>query len=191
LKPSNSIILASGSPRRKQILSEAGIIFEVKTKPTPETFPKSLPIDQIAQYLAQAKANAFSDELSNHIIIAADTIVVMGDIVLGKPANFEEAFSMLKMLSGNTHEVITGVCILSTNKMDVFSDRTKVTFRNLSDDEIVYYINNYQPFDKAGSYGIQEWIGQIGIENISGSYYNVMGLPIHLVYQKLQSFLPN
>lgn len=112
-------------------------------------------------------------------------------MVLGKPATFDDAFDMLKMLSGKSHEVITGVCILSRNRVECFSDTTNVTFRCLSEEEITYYISHYKPFDKAGSYGIQEWIGQIGIEKISGSYYNVMGLPIHLVYQKLQAFLEN
>jgi septum formation protein len=184
-----SIILASGSPRRKQILSEAGIIFEVKTKPTPENYPSSLPVNQIAQYLAELKALAFADEIQDKTIIAADTIVVLNDNVLGKPSNFDEAYTMLKMLSGKEHEVITGVCILSTDKKEVFSDSTKVIFRELAEDEILHYINEYKPFDKAGGYGIQEWIGQIGIEKISGSYYNVMGLPIHLLYQKLQRFI--
>lgn len=190
IKP-DTIILASGSPRRQQLLKEAGIFFTVRTKPTDESFPEDMSVYQVPEFLARKKAFAFLDELSSdQLIIAADTVVVHRNEILGKPSSPEEAFSMLKRLSGQSHEVITGVCLLSKICEEHFSDRTTVCFRPLSDKQINYYLAGYNPYDKAGSYGIQDWIGLIGVEKISGSYFNVMGLPVHLIYEKLRKLQP-
>jgi len=190
IKP-DTIILASGSPRRKQLLTEAGIFFTVRTKPTDESFPEDMNVYQVAEFLARKKAAAFLDELAcDQLIIAADTVVIHNNEILGKPSSPEEAFHMLKRLSGQTHEVITGVCLLGKNHEEHFSDRTTVSFRILSDKQINYYLSGYNPYDKAGSYGIQEWIGLIGVEKITGSYFNVMGLPVHLIYESLRKLQP-
>ena len=183
--PTN-IVLASASPRRQQLLKEAGFHFDVILKEVDETFPTHLKKEQVALFLASKKAAAYDEEVTNgKIIITADTIVCSGDLILGKPANFEEAKSMLETLSGLTHEVITAVCIRNKSKTLCFHATTAVTFRQLSDDEIIYYITNYKPYDKAGAYGIQEWLGLVAISKIYGSYHNVVGLPVNEVYEKL------
>ena len=180
------VILASGSPRRQLFFKELGIDFEIRLKPVKEEFPLRLRHFEISDYLSQLKALPFKDELNNNdILITSDTIVWHKNQALGKPLNHEEAFQMLKSLSNTTHEVITSVCFTTKTTQKTINDTTKVTFKELSDDEINYYINTCKPFDKAGAYGIQEWIGQIGVTKIEGSYFNVMGLPVHLVYQTL------
>jgi len=183
-----ALILASKSPRRQQLLKEAGYGFGIKTIDVEETYPDHLLIADVPSYLASKKAKALLPEINQEIVIASDTIVVCDEQVLGKPKDHQEASKMLQLLSGRTHQVITGVCLLSKEKEITFSDTTAVTFKNLTQDEIDYYIANYQPFDKAGSYGIQEWIGMIGITNISGSYFTVMGLPVHRLYEELDNF---
>lgn len=185
-----TIILASQSPRRKELLS--GIINDFKTevRSVDEVFPDGLTNGEIAVYLSELKAQAFKEDVQQEeIVITADTIVCIGNKVLGKPKDKTEAIKMLKELSGNTHEVLTGVTFLSSNKKYSFYDKTLVTFYELSDEEIEFYIDNCQPFDKAGSYGIQEWIGYIGIKEMKGDYYNVMGLPLHLLYRNLNKFI--
>lgn len=184
------IILASQSPRRQKLMRDAGFEFEVKTKSgIEEVFPQGLKKEEIAKHLAKLKAHAFAEELSEHtIIITADTIVWQKGEVLGKPESKQEAFRMIKRLSGKKHWVITGVCITSVEKQKLFHSSAKVYFDKLTDEEINYYIENYKPYDKAGAYGIQEWIGHIGIEKIKGSYFNVMGLPIHQLYKEIKQF---
>jgi len=184
------IILASQSPRRQQLMRDAGFEIEVKTKDgIEEVFPEGLTKNQIAEHLAKIKADAFAEELKeDNIIITADTIVWHKRKVLGKPENPEQAFKMIKSLSGKKHWVITGVCITAKEKQVVFHVSTEVFFAKLTDEEINYYIENYKPYDKAGAYGIQEWIGHIGIEKIKGSYFNVMGLPIQRLYRELKQF---
>ena len=188
LKLNNPLILASNSPRRKQLMHDIGFEFIVKTKETDESFSENIPLIEVPIYLAEKKANAFKNELKNEIIITADTVVIIGDEILNKPADEKEAFEMLSLLSGRKHEVITGVCLLSENKKVLFSDLTEVFFKVLSKQEIIFYINKYKPFDKAGSYGAQEWMGMVAIEKIIGSYFNVMGLPVHKVYEELIKF---
>jgi len=183
------IILASQSPRRKQILQEAGIEFEIRTKDTPENFPDNIPKHDVPVYLAKKKAQAFLSELNkDEIIITADTVVIIDNEVLNKPANKEEAIQMLQKISGRMHEVVTGVCISSLDKQESFSDLTKVYFLPMSLTDIEFYVDNFKPFDKAGSYGIQEYIGYIGIEKIDGSYFNVMGLPVHKIIPILRKY---
>lgn len=183
------VILASGSPRRYELLTQLGIPFKVKVKEVKEMYPAHLQAKEITNYLATLKANAFTNELEkDEILLTADTIVWHKKRALEKPKTKEEAFKMLRELSGKTHRVITSVCIKSTEKQVVFSEVTKVTFKKLLDEEIHFYINKYQPFDKAGSYGIQEWIGYIGITKIKGSYFNVMGLPTQKLYSALTHF---
>jgi len=181
------IILASKSPRRQELLRGLGIPFEIRTKEIDENFPNTVDASDVASFLAQKKAEAF--ELSiDEILITSDTAVLLTNRILNKPQNTEEAIEMLKSLSGKTHKVCTGVCIKSIEKEVLFSDFTSVTYKPLSTDEIEYYIKHFKPFDKAGSYGIQEWIGFIGIEKIEGCYYNVMGLPLSKLYQELLDF---
>lgn len=183
------LILVSKSPRRKALLQEMGIQFEARTKPTEESYPKELQGAEIAEFLAHKKALALADEISeNEIILSSDTVVWCDNTSLEKAKNEEEAAQMLRFLSGKTHQVITGVCLLSMAKTEIFSDTVEVTFKKLTESEIKYYIQTSKPFDKAGAYGIQEWIGMIGISEIEGSYFTVMGLPTHLVYQRLQYF---
>jgi len=184
------IILASQSPRRKDLMKELGLKFEVKTKEgIDESYPKTLKKEQIAVFLADHKAKSFEEEIhEDTIIITADTIVCINDEVLNKPKDYDEAVHMLDILSGHEHQVVTGVCIKSFSRTVTFSASTKVFFKHLTEEEIDYYIEKYKPYDKAGSYGIQEWIGYIGIEKIEGSYFNVMGLPVQKIYEELQKF---
>ncbi len=182
------IILASNSPRRKELLSGLGINYEVKTLPgIEETYPDTLKDEEIPLYIAKEKADAYRDVMQpDELIITADTIVWLDGIVMGKPKDVEDARQMLRTLSGRTHQVITGVCLTTTAFQKSFSTVTDVTFAELSDTEIDYYIRTYKPVDKAGSYGIQEWIGFIGVQKISGSYFNVMGLPVQRLYTELK-----
>ncbi|MFD1162531.1 Maf-like protein [Hwangdonia seohaensis] len=180
------IILASASPRRQAFFKGLGLDFEIRLKPIKEEYPPRLTHFEISNYLAQLKALPFKKELKpNDILITSDTIVWHNNQALGKPRNEDEAFSILKALSNTTHEVITSVCFTSSNYEKTIHNITKVSFKDLTDNEILYYIKNYKPFDKAGAYGIQDWIGQIGVTKIEGSYFNVMGLPVHAVYKTL------
>ena len=180
------IILASGSPRRQSFFEEMGIPFEIKLKPVKEIFPKHLNRSEITDYLAELKSRAFEGELDpKDILITSDTIVWHKGTALGKPADPAQAMEMLKSLSDRTHEVITSVTFTTNHKKKTINSTTKVTFRELSKDEIDYYITNFHPLDKAGAYGIQEWIGLVGITKVEGSYFNVVGLPTHLVYENL------
>jgi len=180
------IILASGSPRRQEFFNKLDLDFEIRLKPVKEKYPNRLTYYEISNYLAKLKALPFEGELkTNDILITSDTIVWHKNTALGKPHDEDEAFSILKSLSGTTHEVITSVCFTTTTFEKTLYNITKVTFKELLDKEINFYIKTYKPFDKAGAYGIQEWIGQIGVTKIEGSYFNVMGLPTHLVYKTL------
>lgn len=184
------IILASASPRRQAFFKGLGLDFEIRLKPVKEEYPPRLTHFEISNYLAQLKALPFKAELKpNDILITSDTIVWLNNTALGKPRNEDEAFAILKALSNATHEVITSVCFTTTTSEKTIHNITKVTFKNLSDEEINYYIKTYKPFDKAGAYGIQDWIGQIGVSKIEGSYFNVMGLPIHVVYKTLNDMV--
>jgi septum formation protein len=180
-----NIILASGSPRRQQFLRDLDIPFTIQLKEVDEIYPQHLQSNEITEYLADLKANAFSELNENDLLITSDTIVWLDNKALGKPKDSEDAFDMLSQLSGKKHQVITSVSIKGKNFQKMISDTTDVYFKKLSTEEINYYINTYQPFDKAGSYGIQEWIGFIGIESIKGSYFNVMGLPVQKLYKEL------
>ncbi|TAF59859.1 MAG: septum formation protein Maf [Flavobacterium sp.] len=181
-----SIILASGSPRRQQFFKDLDLDFEIRLKDVEEVFPNTLKAEEITNYLSILKANAFEGELQdNDLLITSDTIVWHKNCPLGKPKDAQEAFEILKSLSNNTHEVITSVCFKTKNKTEVISETTKVTFNALSDEAIQYYLDKYQPFDKAGAYGIQEWIGFIGVSKIEGSYTNVMGMPTDKVFDYL------
>ncbi len=182
------IILASKSPRRQMILTEVGIDFVVKPVDILEDPYVNLPIDEIAQHIAEQKAKQFPYLHKDEIVLAADTTVIVNDTILGKPQNREEAELMLSSLSGKSHHVTTGVCMKDWKKVMSFSDTTLVQFKPLTNKEIEYYIEKYEPYDKAGAYGIQEWIGMIGISRIEGSYFTVMGLPIHKVYEALMKF---
>ncbi len=180
------LILASGSPRRQHFLKELNLEFEIRLKEIDENYPSHLKEEEITDYLAILKAKSFIEELKqDDILITADTIVWLDGKAIGKPKNHEEAKKMLASLSGKTHKVISSFCLTTVNKQIVKSDTTFVKFSKLTEFEIDYYINNYHPFDKAGSYGIQEWIGYIGIEKIEGSYFNVMGFPIHKFYHEI------
>lgn len=182
----HKIILASGSPRRQQFLKELDIDFEIRLKEIEEIYPNHLQAEEITDFLAKLKANTFENELKdNEILITSDTIVWLKNKALGKPNNASHALKMLTEMSGKTHEVITSVCIKTNQKEIVFHDKTSVTFASLTSQEIEYYLKNYKPFDKAGSYGIQEWIGLVAIEKIEGSYANVVGLPTHKLYSEL------
>jgi septum formation protein len=185
----HKIILASASPRRQDFLTALGIPFEIRLKEVEEVFPSTLKREQITDYLSVLKAKPFLNELKkDEILITSDTIVWLGNQALGKPKNREEAFAMLKLLSGRMHEVITSICLSSSKKQFIEYDITKVFFKEFSDQEINFYVDKYQPFDKAGSYGIQEWIGLIGVTKIEGSYFNVMGLPTEKLYTSLKEF---
>ena len=184
------IILASGSPRRRELLEGLGLHFTVKCiDGIDESYPESLPAEETALFIAKKKSEAYKGLTdSGHLIITADTVVVCNDMVLGKPSDKNEAKKMLNMLSGKTHQVITGVTLATKEKTVSFSVSTDVRFTTLDKKEIEYYVDKYRPLDKAGAYGIQEWIGYVGVEYISGSYYNVMGLPIQRLYQELKKF---
>jgi len=184
-----NIILASKSPRRQNLLKELGFDFEIKTKEVEEIYPKELKKEEVAIFLSELKANAFKEEVKeNDLVITSDTIVCLRDEIIGKPKDRDDAIKMLGKLSGSKHEVITAVTLLSQNKQHTFYDVTAVYFKPLTIAEIEYYIDKYEPFDKAGSYGIQEWIGYIAIEKIDGSYFNVMGLPVKRVYDEIIQF---
>ncbi|MDL2208056.1 Maf-like protein [Parabacteroides sp. OttesenSCG-928-O15] len=184
------IILASNSPRRKELLGGLNLDFEVRIIPDiDESYPEEMPVEAIAGYVAQKKAEAYLPTLADEeLLITADTIVSLGGKILGKPADREDAIRMLGELSGHQHEVITGVCVYTREKQLTFSVTSTVRFGTLTEEEITYYVDNYRPYDKAGAYGIQEWIGYIAVEAIQGSFYNVMGLPIQRLYQELKSF---
>ena len=180
------IILASGSPRRQQFFKDLDLDFEIRLKEVEEIYPPTLKAAEITNFLAELKANAFENELSpNEILITSDTIVWQNEKALGKPKNYDDAFQILKSLSNATHEVITSVCFKTMHSSETIHEITRVTFSELSDDAIHYYLKKYEPFDKAGAYGIQEWIGLIGIAKIEGSYSNVVGLPTERVYNYL------
>ena len=184
------IILASNSPRRKELLAGIDIPFEVRViDGIDESYPDTLPTKDIAEYISKKKSAAYRQTMtSDELVITADTIVVLGLQVMGKPKDANEACSMLRQLSGQTHQVITGVTLTTTERQISFSVETDVTFKVLSDEEIEYYVSHYRPFDKAGAYGIQEWIGHIGVTGMSGSYFNVMGLPVQRIYEALKTF---
>lgn len=221
---SRPLILASSSPRRQYLMREAGFTFEIEKPDVDESFPDPLPVDQVARYLALKKAEYFRRNLHNEVIVTADTVVILENKILNKPADKAEAISMLTSLSGNTHLVMTGVCILSAEKEESFDDTTEVTFKKLTSEEIEFYVDNYKPYDKAGAYGAQDClpagvnpcsteeidflesinrsdiinktftatqagIGMVAIDKIVGSYFNVMGLPIHRVYTELKKFI--
>ncbi len=185
-----NIILASKSPRRQSLLAEMGYEFSVHTHDIVEDYPETLPKAQVPEYLSLKKANAFTEEElpKDYLIIASDTVVIVDDKILGKPRDYNDAKDMLRSLSGKTHQVVSGVTLRSANKIDTFSAVSNVTFAELSDEEIDFYLEKYKPFDKAGAYGVQEWIGFIGVKSLEGSFYNVMGLPTHLLYQHLKKF---
>jgi septum formation protein len=179
------IILASNSPRRKELLAMANIPFEVRCKSVPEVHPPGIAPHSVPQHLAQRKAKALQNEITDEIVIGADTVVILNNQIFEKPSSENEAIEMLLKLSGKTHEVVTGVCMFSHQKEVNFSSLTKVSFNELSLSEIEYYVRQFKPFDKAGSYACQEWIGAIGIAGFEGDYFNVVGLPINKVYQVL------
>ncbi|MDD2675181.1 MAG: Maf-like protein [Flavobacterium sp.] len=183
-----TLILASGSPRRQQFFKDLDLDFEIRLKEIEEIYPPELKAHEITNYLAELKASAFEGELKpNEILITSDTIVWHNNTALGKPKDEHDAFKILKSLSNATHEVITSVCFKTNEKVEILYEITKVTFNELSDESIRYYLENYKPFDKAGSYGIQEWIGFIGVSKIEGSYANVMGMPTDKVYEYLNN----
>jgi len=183
------LVLASGSPRRKQLLEEAGFWFEVRPIDIDESFPSELSVESVASYIAEKKANAAQNFIQgDEILLTADSVVVLGDKIFNKPIDFNDAYRMLAHLSGKTHIVYTGVCLRDKNKELIFTGKSLVSFRDLIDSEVRWYINKYKPFDKAGSYAVQEWIGLCKISNIEGSYANIMGLPTDLVYEALRNF---
>ena len=181
------VILASGSPRRRELMAGLGVNYEVRILPdVDESYPDTLQGEEIPLYIAKEKADAYIPMMQpDELIITADTIVWLDGKVLGKPRDREDALQMLRTMSGRTHEVFTGVCITTTDWQRSFTAQTEVRFATLSEDEIIYYVDNFKPMDKAGAYGVQEWIGFIGVENISGSYYNIMGLPVQRLYKEL------
>ena len=184
------LVLASQSPRRRELLKGLDVEFSTCSVDADESFPADLKGADAVQYICKAKADAYRPQLNdNTIAITADTVVILDDKIIGKPKSREEAFSMIRSLSGRVHEVITAVCIFSKEKCKEFYASTEVHFSDITDEEIEYYIAKYKPFDKAGSYGVQEWIGYIGIEKIVGSYFNVMGLPVKRLYDELKTFI--
>ncbi len=185
------ILLASKSPRRHQLLRDSGFHFTYVDIDAEESFPEHLQKNGVCEYLAAHKASHFTGDIGDKVLVTADTIVVLENEVINKPENENHAFEMLRKLSGNMHEVFTGVCIKNDSKLEVFSERSEVYFHTLSDEEIWYYIKNYQPFDKAGSYGVQDWMGYVGVKKINGCFYNVMGFPVSSFYRKMQTFMLN
>jgi len=184
-----NLILASKSPRRRELLAGLGLSFEQIVKEVEEIYPEGLPPTEVPGYLAGLKAEQFEGEIDDHtLVIAADTIVCIDEEILGKPKDYHDAYRMLTRLSGHKHQVATGVCLFSNKKTRTFTVLTDVYFKNLTHEEIDYYIVNYQPFDKAGAYGIQEWIGFVATERIEGSFFNVMGLPVQRLYKELLQF---
>lgn len=185
-----NIVLASKSPRRQELLKGIGIEFSILTKDVDESYPSRLPLADVAPFLSLKKAKAFEDQElpENYMVITADTVVIAENEILGKPKDKEDAFRMLKLLSGKTHRVVTGVTVHTKETSKTFSVTSKVTFDELDNQEIEYYIDNYKPYDKAGAYGIQEWIGYVGVCGVEGSYFNVMGLPTHKLYEVLKKF---
>lgn len=183
------IILASNSPRRKELLRGLDIAFDVRVQlDIAETYPESAAPADVAGYISREKANAYKDTITEHeLIITADTVVIVGNEILGKPANNDEAKEMLRKISGRKHQVVTGVCLTTTEKQHCFSVSTDVTFKNLTEKEIEYYVETYSPLDKAGAYGIQEWIGYVGVTALEGSYFNVMGLPVQRIWEELNN----
>ena len=184
------IILASKSPRRQELLRGMGVDFEILTKETDERFPSDMPLDEVPKYLSLQKSLAFTDDElpADYLLITSDTVVICEGEILGKPKDREDAARMLQLLSGKTHHVVTGVTVRSAEKIESFAVRSNVTFAQLDADEINYYIEHCKPYDKAGAYGIQEWIGYVGISGLEGSFYNVMGLPTRRLYQCLKGF---
>lgn len=182
-----NIILASKSPRRSQLLEMAGIPFTIRTREVEEVYPPELPAAEVAAYLAELKADAVKDflEAENDVILTADSVVLLDNVIFGKPKDDEDAVRTLRLLSGRVHEVITGVCLLSKNSRKVFSSTSKVHMEALTEEEITYYVKNFQPYDKAGAYAIQEWIGLCKVRKIEGTYANIMGLPVDMVYHAL------
>lgn len=186
-----NVVLASNSPRRRELLADLGIDFTVRVKKgIDESYPASLPAQEIAEFISHKKAQAYKQDMaSDEIVITADTVVILGDEVLGKPVDAADACRMLCELSGKTHKVVTGVTITTATVTRSFSVTTDVEFATLSDEDIAYYVERYQPIDKAGAYGIQEWIGCMGVRHIIGSFYNVMGLPLHRLYTELEKLI--
>lgn len=185
-----NLILASQSPRRRQLMSDCGLEFCAISIDVDEIYPKELPAIEVAEYLSQLKSNGYKEQLSaNEVLITADTVVIVEGEILGKPDGVEGSKKMLQKLSGTEHQVVTGVTLRSKDRSISFSTTTRVQFTHLNSEQIDYYIDHYKPYDKAGSYGIQEWIGYIGIESIEGSFYNVMGLPIQRLYKELTAFI--
>jgi septum formation protein len=182
------LILASTSPRRQFLMKEAGFEFRVEKPEADESFPDFMPVEMVPRFLAEKKAEAFKAKLKDEIVMTADTVVIIKGKILNKPLDRAEAINMLTELSGRTHKVITAVCLLSIEKQELFHDTTKVTFKKLTPEEIEFYIDTCKPYDKAGSYGAQDWLGMVGIEKINGSYFNVMGLPMHKVHKHLMEF---
>ena len=185
------LLLASKSPRRSQLLRDCGLDFEVVDgREAEEIYPADMPSEQVAEYLSRVKSDAYADMVGEgDVLITADTIVVAGGEILGKPSDREDAVRMLGLLSGASHTVITGVTLRTTDKVESFSCTSRVKFRTIEPDEVDYYLDTYRPYDKAGAYGIQEWIGYVAIEGIEGSFYNVMGLPVQMLYVRLKEFV--
>jgi septum formation protein len=188
MKQKRPLILASGSPRRHYLMKEAGFDFTIEKPDVDESFPEEMPVDEVARYLASKKAEHFRLRIHDEIVVTADTVVILFNKILNKPRDKKEACEMLSALSGRTHLVMTGVCILSKEKEESFDDTTAVTFQSLTQQEIEFYVDQYKPYDKAGAYGAQDWIGMVAIRKIEGSYFNVMGLPIHKVYEHLKNW---
>lgn len=194
MKLTKPLVLASNSPRRKEIMHNAGFEFTVKVIPTDENFSPEMPVEEVPVFLAKTKADCFQENITNEIILCADTVVIVDEDnypskILNKPADVQEAKEMLRLLSGKVHRVITGVCVMTKEETIGFADTSFVHFKNLTEWEIDYYIERCKPFDKAGSYGVQDFIGMIGIPRIEGSFYTVMGLPIHRVYEALDKYI--
>jgi septum formation protein len=182
------LILASSSPRRQYLMREAGFTFTSRTPDIDESFPADMPVASVPKFLAEKKARVFENSITDEIVITSDTVVILKNEILNKPLNRAEAIEMLQKLSGKTHTVITAVCLFSKEKIDCFDDYTEVTFKNLTLGEIEFYVDNYKPYDKAGAYGAQDWIGLVAIQKINGSYFTVMGMPMHRVYEHLNKF---